>query len=74
MVDTAETHVPTLVSYTEAEAILGIPRKVVGIIVAEVGIVPKSMPSNALAKGLDPDDLEVLRRAWKRVRVSSRSR
>lgn len=58
-----------LVSHAEAGALLGIPAKVVGILAARNGITPKPVASNALAKGLDAADLEVLRAAWERTRV-----
>lgn len=69
---TAAETAPTLMSYSEAGALLGIPRKVVAVLAARNGIVPKAVPSNALAKGVDAADLDVLREAWARVEVPRR--
>lgn len=58
-----------LVSYSTAATLLGIPRQTLALLAERNGIVPKPMPSNAMAKGVDADDFAILRKAWKRVRV-----
>lgn len=59
----------TLISQAEAAALLGIPRRVLHVFIRRNGIVPKPMPSNALARGLDAEDVDVLRAAWEATKV-----
>lgn len=60
---------PALVSYSEAAALTGIPRRSIAVFIERNGIVPKPMACNAMAKGVDAEGIAILRKAWKRVRV-----
>lgn len=71
---TAATRTPRLTTFSEAGVILGIDRKMVAQIARRNGIVPKHVPWNGLAKGLDDADMEVIRAAWSRMLVPARSR
>lgn len=72
--ETATPRAPGLTTYSEAAAILGIDRKMIALIVRRNGIVPKDVPWNGLAKGLDESDMAVVRAAWSRMLVPARLR
>jgi hypothetical protein len=67
----SERSSPSLVSYSEAARSLRVSRHTVAELAERLGIMPKPVPWNGNAKGLDPADVDRLRRALERVALSA---
>lgn len=54
---------PTLHSYSRVARLLGVDRRTLPVLVRVLGLTPKPVAWNGKARGLDDDDVRVLKKA-----------
>jgi hypothetical protein len=62
-----------ITTFREAAEALGLTPNSIGPLVKALNIEPKRVPRSGPAKGLNPDDMEVLRKALSAGKVSKRA-